>query len=439
MSRDKRILDGAPDDAAGEPSPKRAREDTESPRENDQALGSNSVDTVSAPRVHVPKTKYAIAFGLVPIVIQSGPGSEHVNTVEGCMLDALFAAGAIHESHRSLIAKLQLSKASRTDKGVHAACTYIGGRFELSHLSSGEPDVSRENALVSKLNELLPGDIRCFQVLRVTRGFCARYEYVFPEWLLRKRYVLDDESKRELFSKLSEQMGGNLQSHDHISCPRIGRGPSNGYDGTTEDRELDLASLESILQAFCGSHDFRNFTPKQKGMENTTQRFIHELKACGAPHRFRYRCCDRDGDGAVLFVQPDSQDDKSGVRSCAIPFTLSKRHVVQTALAPAEGLFLHHPSFDAYNKRCAPPQTPFIEYEDVEAQVEEFKQARLYPEIVSSFEGDVWSTWLTRLVRNPFFLENCDFRVSGEQPTGAKGTAAPGAAAAPDPAAGEEA
>lgn len=152
---------------------------------------------LTGPQVHVPKPKYAIAFGYVTMLntvqlfvryvgsayhgfqVQGGAQKETMDTVEGRLLEALFAAGAIHEAHRNLLSKLQLSKASRTDKGVHAACTYVAGRFELSNYSAGEPTVSREDAFVAKLNELLPDDIRCYRALRVTRGFCARYDGLF--------------------------------------------------------------------------------------------------------------------------------------------------------------------------------------------------------------------------------------------------------------------
>ncbi|ORM39375.1 Peptidyl-prolyl cis-trans isomerase H [Babesia sp. Xinjiang] len=347
----------------------------------------------SVPAVHVPKTKYAIAFGYLGtnyhgFQIQSGVSVDTVDTVEARILDALLSAGAIYHEHWNTLGKLQLSKASRTDKGVHAACTYIGGRFELTHLATGEPAVSREPSLVAKLNELLPDDIRCFQIVRVTRGFCARsmcskrmYEYVLPMWLLNRRYVLDTDFKRESFAELSKQMSDHIESRQHVSCSR----PSNGegLEGCTEERDFDRDLFESIVKAYCGSHDFKNFTQRQKVSDQTTQRFVHDVKV---------EKRSLSGVDAVSVVITGQSFLYNQIRKmlglayavylgtapqCAIRFALSKWHTVHTPLAPAEGLFLHHPYFDAYNRRCSPPQTPFIEYDDVEPLVEEFKRTRV--------------------------------------------------------------
>lgn len=388
---------------------------------------------LTGPQVHVPKPKYAIAFGYVGSAyhgfqVQGGAQKETMDTVEGRLLEALFAAGAIHEAHRNLLSKLQLSKASRTDKGVHAACTYVAGRFELSNYSAGEPTVSREDAFVAKLNELLPDDIRCYRALRVTRGFCARsmcsmrkYEYVIPNWLLRKRYVLDGDMKRTAFSELSEKMESHLFSSSHTSSLNHGR--SDAWEGTTEERDMDLDLLQDILHDFCGTHDFHNFTPRQKGMENSTKRFIHEIKV----EKRSVQGCTEDIVAVAIIGQSFVYNQIRKMMSLAyevylgtaprhsIRFSLSKRHVVQTALAPAEGLFLQNPFFEAYNKRCNPPQTPMILYDDVEPMVEQFKTTHVYPAIMESIEGDIWSTWLSRIVQNPFFLENQDFHVSGSE------------------------
>ncbi|GFE54378.1 tRNA pseudouridine [Babesia ovis] len=392
----------------------------------------------SEPVIHVPKTKYAIAFGYLGtnyhgFQIQSGSDDANVDTVEARVLDALLAAGAIHEKHKKNLGKLQLSKASRTDKGVHAACTFIGGRFELLHLATDEPTVSREESLVAKLNTLLPQDIHCFQVLRVTRGFCARsmcskrkYEYVLPLSLLRQRYVMDTPFKRDTFAKISDQMNGYLESREHVSCTRSSTG--NDHEGFTEACDFDKDLFKSILVAYCGTHDFKNFTQRQKVAEQTTQRFIHEIQV---EER------SMSGIDAVSVVITGQSFLYNQIRKmlglayavyigiaprCAISFALSKWHTVQTPLAPAEGLFLHHPYFDAYNRKCSPPQTPFIEYDDIKSSVEQFKQAHIYPEIASTFQGDVWSTWLSKLLRNPFYLENSEFKVIGEAPAAGRVT-----------------
>ncbi|KAK1443204.1 pseudouridylate synthase like protein [Babesia gibsoni] len=382
-------------------------------------------------RIHVPKTKYAIAFGYLGsnyhgYQMQCGSNTP-VETIEGRLMDALVAVGCIHESHRNLLGKLQLSKASRTDKGVHAACTYVGGRFELSNFSDGEPSLSREEALAAKLNELLPKDIRCYRVLRVTRGFCARsmcskrtYEYMIPRSLLTKKYILDDDFKREKFKELTEIIESNMASKEPISVTR--QGTSDGYNASLEEREMDLELLQEILKDYSGSHDFRNFTPRQKTAENTTQRFIHEIKV-------EKRCMSEGAEEVVSIVITGQSFLYNQIRKMislayevylgtaprnSVKFALHKKRSLQTAIAPAEGLFLHHPYFEAYNKRCNPPQTPMIDFEDIQAMVEDFKIRQIYPTILKSFDSDIWDIWLSRIARNPFYLENHGLSVSGE-------------------------
>lgn len=125
---------------------------------------------------------------------------DKVKTVEGTLENCLFRIGAINEAFRNMTHKLQMSKCSRTDKGVHAACTYLGGRFnidvedlsddvvsqaknhpsesngELSNNleSTKDQKLSNEDKFVLRLNSVLPEDIRCFKIQRVTKGFDAR-------------------------------------------------------------------------------------------------------------------------------------------------------------------------------------------------------------------------------------------------------------------------
>lgn len=68
-----------------------------------------------------------------------------------------------------------------------------------------------------------------------------KYEYVIPNWLLRKRYVLDGDMKRTAFSELSEKMESHLFSSSHTSSLNHGR--SDAWEGTTEERDMDLVCV----------------------------------------------------------------------------------------------------------------------------------------------------------------------------------------------------
>ncbi|KAK2197668.1 bifunctional Pseudouridine synthase I [Babesia duncani] len=299
-------------------------------------------------KIHVPKKKFCIAFGYVGTKYhgyqkqQSEQGKEPVTTIEGTIHDALISIGAIN---KSIINRLQLSKASRTDKGVHAACTYIGGKFEF--------DEPLTNA-VEALNDTLPNDIRCFQILRVTKGFDARsmcskrkYEYIIPEYILKKRYKMPNHDYKLKFENLSDFFI-NGANKDEVSCSKL-EYDSEELKVEMVDGSSDLDLLQNIFSEYCGTHDFRNFTPKQKGQDATTQRFIHKIKV-------KTKELD-DGSVIVRIVIVGQSFLYNQIRKMialaievylqtapkeSIKFALSSRHSINVGIAPSEGLFLHH-------------------------------------------------------------------------------------------------
>lgn len=77
--------------------------------------------------------------------IHSNPG---IKSIEGELFDALCKAGAVSKSNSTDPKKIQLMRAARTDKGVHAACNLVSLKMICS------------NGVVEKLNDLLPKHFR---------------------------------------------------------------------------------------------------------------------------------------------------------------------------------------------------------------------------------------------------------------------------------------
>lgn len=70
-------------------------------------------------------------------------------TIEQVVFDALCEVGAVSKSNATDPKKVQLMRAARTDKGVHASCNLISLKM-----------ICQDPALVEKLNQVLPNDIR---------------------------------------------------------------------------------------------------------------------------------------------------------------------------------------------------------------------------------------------------------------------------------------
>lgn len=126
---------------------------------------------------------------------QTPDGDPNFPTVTDVIRKALLDNGAIRESNWSPFMRTKWSLASRTDKGVHAACAAASMMFEtleedlepFDEVGGTASDWKLTDAAVARINLLLPDTIRLFSVTRVRKSFNARkhassrtYEYVLP-------------------------------------------------------------------------------------------------------------------------------------------------------------------------------------------------------------------------------------------------------------------
>lgn len=121
--------------------------------------------------------------------------------------------------------------ASRTDAGVHAL-------HHVVHVDVDTPLMA--NQVKRLLNRMLPEDIRILDIQRVPGVFHARYDATGKTYRYRLCHV-DDAFRAHL---------------------------------TMRTDEVDPKRLKSILQAFVGTHDFRNFA---KRTDKNTVRTLHTI------------------------------------------------------------------------------------------------------------------------------------------------------------------
>lgn len=74
-------------------------------------------------------------------------------TIESVLFDALCKIGAVSTSNAIDPKKVQLMRAARTDKGVHASCNLVSLKM-----------ICQDEKIVEKLNAVLPQQIRVWGI-----------------------------------------------------------------------------------------------------------------------------------------------------------------------------------------------------------------------------------------------------------------------------------
>lgn len=176
--------------------------------------------------------------------------------VETSLVQALLDMGAILPTNAVDLAKIDWSRSSRTDKGVHAARLVISAKLEIlpqwvedsngSANAGGainEQKPARYKKLVRDLNARLPQDIRAMSCIRINNSFQAReactwreYEYIVPlDALILPATPLEqnnNHNRSELFSE---------------------------HSPTEQSSTLAVERFDAALQQFVGPQYFHNF------------------------------------------------------------------------------------------------------------------------------------------------------------------------------------
>ena len=140
-----------------------------------------------------------------------------------------------------------LTVAGRTDTGVHARgqVTHLDVEDEVLAAAAGRSTRPPAEALMRRLNGILPDDIRIHSVSTAPAGFDARFSAVW------RRYAYRVADAPELVDPLVRR--------SVLAWPR----------------ELDLVAMNEAATALRGEHDFAAFCKKREGA--TTIRTLTEL------------------------------------------------------------------------------------------------------------------------------------------------------------------
>lgn len=361
-----------------------------------------------------------------------------IKTIEAELFKAFVGAGAISKDNSTDLKKNAFMRAARTDKGVHAA-----GNVVSLKMIQGDAD------LVSKINALLPEQIRIWGIERVNRSFDCRkmcssriYEYLLPTHsLLPPRpksclSVLVEDSKKDhpgiiredpdmqwweetkakivesgvlqpeleqVFEKTAElgdkdekkeyygedgeltEWGALVQKIRHIE-----RDCRRQYRVSTEKLEL----FRLAMKRYEGSNNFHNFCPLKTFEDPSSRRY---MKGTSVSEPFTIEGTEWvsikiHGQSFMLHQIRKMVCMAALVTRTGCPIERVTECFGPTKVnipkAPALGLLLESPVFETYNLKLLDLGYNHIDFGQYKQQVDEFKMKYIYDKIYSEETKD---------------------------------------------------
>jgi tRNA pseudouridine38-40 synthase len=248
-----------------------------------------------------------------PLGSSSNPG---VSTIEGAIFDALVKAGAVSADNSDNPQKVGLSRAARTDAGVHAAVNCLSLKMILSPslLPPGMP-------LPEYINSFLPPTVRVWGILRVQGSFSPRtlcdsrqYQYTLPThvFLGPKPGCSMDIWLKKSRSKSGAAVDATLPAVEGASTEAAATVPATASATATEAAASEaiaasdafwaaqpaestflddltakrawrispglVESARTFVKTYEGSHNYCNFTVGKDFRDRSNQRVMRKLE-----------------------------------------------------------------------------------------------------------------------------------------------------------------
>uniref|UniRef100_A0A8D0BHS4 Pseudouridylate synthase 1 homolog n=1 Tax=Salvator merianae TaxID=96440 RepID=A0A8D0BHS4_SALMN len=300
--------------------------------------------------------------------MQRNLGNTQFKTIEDDLVSALIRSGCIPENHGEDMKKMSFQRCARTDKGVSAAGQIVSLKVWLIE------------DIIPKINSHLPPSIRILGLKRVTGGFNSKnkcdartYSYMVPTFAFAHK---DHDPQDETFR-------------------------------LTEDT---LQTVNRLLAAYKGTHNFHNFTSQKGPRDPSAKRFIMEM-FCEVPFV-------REGmEFAVIKVKGQSFMMHQIRKMVGLVIAIVKGYASESILerswgeekvdipkAPGLGLVLEQVHFEKYNKRFGNDGFhEALEWAEEEEKIAAFKEQHIYPTIINSekLEKSMVS-WLETLCNHDF-------------------------------------
>ncbi|KAJ8079533.1 tRNA pseudouridine synthase 1 [Marasmius tenuissimus] len=244
-------------------------------------------DPEAGPREpRLPKRQTAILLGFCGSKYRgmqfqrAQPGLPELLTIEGELFKALIAAGAVSKDNADDPVKVNFARAARTDAGVHA----VGNVVSMKMIT----EVPGVDNMLTRINELLPSDIRIWDLQRVQNSFNAhtlcdgrKYTYFFPSYLLipPKPGCALDQSFKEYAASTSRELV--YTSDPFWDVPDVEE--STAEEDFARKRAwratpAHMDRLREIVKKFERTHNFHNFTVAQDPKDKSNNRYMKSLE-----------------------------------------------------------------------------------------------------------------------------------------------------------------
>uniref|UniRef100_A0A7S0KY92 Pseudouridine synthase I TruA alpha/beta domain-containing protein n=1 Tax=Asterionellopsis glacialis TaxID=33640 RepID=A0A7S0KY92_9STRA len=331
---------------------------------------------------------------------------------------ALYQANMLSESNFGFPHKYSWSNSARTDKGVHACAQVCSVKLEIPHEMVESMDLVRE-----AINTHLPSDIRCLDIVRAPRAFCARtsrdrvrYQYMVPSFLL-----YDRKEVRQLFEKHKCHKNGR-DSNDPLSEEEVDvlRPILAKYRATPDQ----LSKLRDTLDMFKGTQSYHNFTRRLARDDPSRQRYIIAFNAQDPvvmEDGTEWIPTQVTGQAFLLnqirkMISLAVDVTRGATEKETLTEALSDDREMRLSIAPAQGLFLDMSIFHGYNnsKKGDP-----LDWEDSTSDApaiqrwKDFKQHVVMPHVVKEEAND--GNFIKYLFLQEYIYGQGNYKLDGEQ------------------------
>lgn len=296
--------------------------------------------------------------------MQRNPRNSQFRTIEDDLVTALVKSGCIPQEHCDDMRKMSFQRCARTDKGVSAAGQVVSLKVRLV------------DAIMERINEHLPPQIKVLGLKRVTQGFNSKnncdartYSYMLPTVAFSPK---DYDTEKAAAFRLSPET---------------------------------LQNVNRLFTLYKGTHNFHNFTSQKAAIDPSARRYITEM-SCGEPF------IRSDNEFAVITVRGQSFMMHQIRKMIGLVIAVIKGYAAEDVIerswgkekvdvpkAPGLGLVLEKVHFDRYNKRFGGDGLhECLEWDKEEEAIQAFKEAHIYPTIVETEcqEGSMVS-WMSTL------------------------------------------
>ena len=280
-----------------------AKEDAASGTGKDAGPSPTADTNDEGASTRLQKRKVALFFGYCGTDysgLQVNPG---VKTIEGDIFEAFCRAGAVSKENAVNPNKVQLQRAARTDRGVHAA-----GNLLTLKLILDPPNLPPNQTLTTYVNSLLPDQIRIWGMRRVQSAFNARtscdsrlYEYLLPTyvflppkpwsamWKMLRRLNLGDTEPLPTTEDGSPVMPWDdpvkaVRDSELLNHPFWrAHGTAGDFSQDMQAKRkwrMDRATLERVRDVFAqytGPHNFHNYTVGKEFRDRSAHRVMKKL------------------------------------------------------------------------------------------------------------------------------------------------------------------